>query len=78
MFIELTDYETGELILVDPETITLVWRFPARTYTIAGSDLPPIENGARTKVVADMEMLVRETTEEIRDAIVKATGGETL
>lgn len=65
--IELTDWETGDVILVDPRAILSARRIPASVSDLSGS---PKEYGARTRIdTARDTMLVRETVEEIRSAI---------
>jgi hypothetical protein len=64
--IELTEWETGEVVLIDPRAIALCERLSADITDYGDGEV--IELGARTKIIVAPQqiVLVRETPHEIR------------
>ena len=70
--IHLTEWETGNDVYVDPAVIVGMQWIAAKVYEPFGSDDPPRELGARTRIDTKANLLlVRETPAEI---IAKAEG----
>jgi len=64
--IELTDWETGNPVFVNPANIALIERLPA---SVEGNGKGPRELGERTKIiVCNHIVLVRQTPQEVMRA----------